>query len=66
MAQHGARLFSLGLWMAGIGLSSAMAVLAADMPPVAPVRPVTNTYYGHEVIDNYRWLEDQKSPETVA
>jgi prolyl oligopeptidase len=66
MAQHGARLFSLSLWMAVIGLSSAMAVLAADMPPVAPVRPVTNTYYGHEVIDNYRWLEDQKSPETVA
>jgi prolyl oligopeptidase len=35
-------------------------------PPVAPVRPVTDTYFGQQVIDPYRYLEDQKSPEVVA
>jgi prolyl oligopeptidase len=31
--------------------------------PVAPVRPVTDTYFGTQVVDNYRWMEDLKSPE---
>ncbi|RXH55605.1 prolyl oligopeptidase family serine peptidase [Granulicella sibirica] len=35
-------------------------------PPVAPVRPVTDTYFGQQVVDPYRYLEDQKSPEVVA
>jgi prolyl oligopeptidase len=35
-------------------------------PPVAVVKPVTDTYWGHEVIDSYRWLEDQGSPESKA
>jgi prolyl oligopeptidase len=35
-------------------------------PPVAPVRPVTDTYFGQSVEDPYRWLEDQKSPESKA
>ncbi|HEY0785012.1 MAG TPA: hypothetical protein VGD62_04025, partial [Acidobacteriaceae bacterium] len=35
-------------------------------PPVAPVRPVTDTYYGQQVTDPYRWLEDQKAPEVVT
>jgi prolyl oligopeptidase len=41
---------------------------AADVqkPPVAPVRPVTDTYFGHKVVDHYRWLEDEKSPEVKA
>ena len=25
--------------------------------PVAPVRPVTDTYFGREVVDPYRWME---------
>src|SRR5260370_13001521 len=35
-------------------------------PPVAPVRPVTDSYFGQQVVDPYRYLEDQKSPEVVA
>ena len=31
--------------------------------PVAAVRPVTDTYFGTTVTDNYRWMEDLKSPE---
>jgi prolyl oligopeptidase len=33
-------------------------------PPGAQVAPVTDTYFGARVIDNYRWLEDAVSPET--
>ena len=35
-------------------------------PPVAAVKPVTDDYFGTKVVDNYRWLEDAKSPETRA
>lgn len=34
--------------------------------PVAAVHPVTDDYFGTTVVDNYRWLEDAKSPETRA
>ena len=36
---------------------------AADTPPVAPLRPVTDTYFGTAVVDPYRYLEDLKDPE---
>jgi prolyl oligopeptidase len=32
-------------------------------PPAAPVRPVTDKYFGVELTDPYRYLEDLKSPE---
>jgi prolyl oligopeptidase len=35
-------------------------------PPAVAVKPVTDTVGGHEITDNYRWLEDQKAPETRA
>jgi prolyl oligopeptidase len=41
------------------------ALLAwADGPtyPETPRRPVTDTYHGVSVIENYRWLEDTQSP----
>ena len=35
-------------------------------PPVTEKVPVTDTYFGSKIVDNYRWLEDAKSPETRA
>jgi prolyl oligopeptidase len=34
--------------------------------PAAAVTPVTDDYFGTKIVDNYRWLEDAKSPETRA
>jgi prolyl oligopeptidase len=34
--------------------------------PVAAVKPVTDDYFGTKVVDDYRWLEDAKSPQTLA
>ncbi len=34
--------------------------------PATPKRPVTDTYFGKAVVDNYRWLEDMNSAETKA
>ena len=38
----------------------------AQSLPATPQRPVTDTYFGRAVVDNYRWLEDTKSPEVLA
>lgn len=46
--------------------SGASAATSSITPPATPVRPVTNTYFGRTVVDNYQWLENQKSPEVVA
>jgi prolyl oligopeptidase len=35
-------------------------------PPAVAVKPVTDVVGGHSITDNYRWLEDQNSPETRA
>jgi len=53
---------ALPLLIAALTLKAA----AQSKPPVAPIKPVTDTYYGQRVVDNYRWLEDQKSPDSVA
>jgi prolyl oligopeptidase len=34
-------------------------------PPVAPVRPVVQTYYGQKITDRYRWMESE-GPEWKA
>jgi len=36
---------------------------APAKPPVAPVRPVTDDYYGTKIVDNYRYMENLKDPE---
>jgi prolyl oligopeptidase len=51
-------------FLAGLLLSSAAAV--AQSLPATPKRPVTDTYFGRTVVDDYRWLEDTKSPEVLA
>jgi prolyl oligopeptidase len=44
-----------------------LALQAAPLSqPVAPVRPVTDTYFGTPVVDPYRWMEDLKSPEVQS
>jgi prolyl oligopeptidase len=35
-------------------------------PPAVAVKPVTDQVGGHEITDDYRWLEDQKAPDTRA
>jgi prolyl oligopeptidase len=42
-----------------------LALAAMSGPPVAPVRPVTETLYGVKVTDPYRWMESE-SPEWEA
>ena len=42
------------------------AAAATAVPPVAPVRPVTDDYFGTKVIDPYRWMEDRHAPEFLA
>lgn len=34
--------------------------------PIAPMRPVTDDYYGTKVVDNYRYMENLKDPEVQA
>ena len=35
-------------------------------PPAVEKTPVVDNYFGTKITDNYRWLEDAKSPETRA
>ncbi|MFP3244368.1 MAG: hypothetical protein RXR20_07350, partial [Paraburkholderia sp.] len=44
-------------------LAASAAAQAAQGQPVAPVRPVTDTYFGTPVVDNYRYMENLKDPE---
>lgn len=47
-------------------LSAASTAWSADAPPVAPVRPVTDTYFGTPFVDNYRYMENLKAPEVQS
>jgi prolyl oligopeptidase len=42
-----------------------LAAASTDGPPVAPVRPVTENYFGTSVTDRYRWMEAE-GPEWLA
>ena len=52
----------------GILLSACLlpALSLADDPPVAAVRPVTDTYFGTDVVDPYRHLEKLKDPDVQS
>ncbi|MBS0419313.1 MAG: S9 family peptidase [Proteobacteria bacterium] len=55
----------LGLLM-GAMLAGSAAAAEIPAPPVAPVRPVTDTYFGTKVVDPYRWMENRQDPEFLA
>jgi prolyl oligopeptidase len=52
----------VGWAIVAVGLGPIVAG-ALDAPPTAPVRPVTEDYFGTQVVDNYRYLEDLKDPQ---
>ena len=45
---------------------SALALLTVAPLPATPKKPVTDTYFGTAVKDDYRWLEDSASDEVKA
>jgi prolyl oligopeptidase len=46
--------------------SQSGAVSSASSPPVAPVRPVTDDYFGTKVVDPYRYMENLDDPKVQA
>ena len=67
------RVVAVGLTMMvwGAGLAQTVAIhgdngVVLGPPPTVAVIPVTDNVGGHEITDNYRWLEDQNSPQTRA
>jgi prolyl oligopeptidase len=57
----------LGGWTFGLAaLFASTAAIAASGQPVADKKPVTESFFGTSVTDDYRWMEDAKSPEFQA
>ena len=54
------RLIAAGCFL----LLTACMLFAADppRPPAAPVKPVTDEYFGHRIADPYQYMEDLKDP----
>jgi prolyl oligopeptidase len=57
--------FAFGFWLCPLALAAASAtVLGAGLAyPPTPKKAVSETYHGVTVVDDYRWLEDDASPE---
>jgi prolyl oligopeptidase len=51
---------------AACAVAASLPAFSADLPPVAPLRPVTDSYFGTEVVDNYRYMENLDDPEVQA
>lgn len=45
------------LFLFAVAATACAAQSALLTPPVAPVRPVTDSYFGTSVVDPYRWME---------
>src|SRR5437660_11296807 len=48
----------------GSSSSSPAAAVSSQGPLLAEAKPVAETLHGTRIVDNYRWLEDGKDPET--
>ncbi|HXY40764.1 MAG TPA: prolyl oligopeptidase family serine peptidase [Vicinamibacteria bacterium] len=55
----------VGLALAALAVGPVLRAAVARLPPT-PRRPVTDTYHGVRVRDDYRWLEDWSNPEVRA
>src|ERR1044071_181567 len=44
-------------------IASTLLSATLGAPPATDRKPVTDTYHGDSVADDYRWLEDAKSKE---
>ena len=51
------------IFVAALALVCASALFAQLAPPVAPVKPVEDEYFGTKLTDPYRYMEDLKSDE---
>jgi prolyl oligopeptidase len=47
-------------------LAVSVTAFAQPKPPAAPVKEVTDTYFGVTVADPYRYMEDMKNPDVTA
>ena len=54
---------ALRMICAALAGASTLAQAAATTLPVAPVKAVTDTYFGTTVTDTYRYMEDLSSPD---
>ena len=64
MRPHALRLAAALLLVTCSG--AAPSSLAAEAPPVAPVREVVEEYWGRKVADPYRYMENLKDPAVQA
>src|SRR5271166_2654636 len=54
------------VWAAALAGLTSICARALDAPPAAPIRPVTDDYFGTPTVDNYRYLEDLKDPQVQS
>lgn len=60
------RLLSIFFLAAFVTVALWGAAVATEKPPVTKKDNIAETIHGVEIVDPYRWLEDQESPETRA